>query len=50
MNIYDLLENKELLKKRLKELNIDQLTEIIEKQTNYNMKLKEELKNIQEEQ
>lgn len=50
MNLYDLLENKELLKKRLKELNIDQLEEIIEKQTKYNIKLKEELKNKQEEQ
>lgn len=50
MNLYDLLENKELLKKKLKELNIDQLEEIIEKQTKYNLKLKEEIKKRQEEQ
>lgn len=50
MNLYDLLNDKENLKKELMKLNLDQLEELIIKQARYNSKLQQKLLQTESEE
>lgn len=50
MDLYDLLDDKENLKKELMKLNLDQLEELIKKQAKYNLKLQQKIIEIENEE